>query len=184
MKKCREQTLFIILMIPFLVWLGCNGSSPPETGDDAVDRWVLQWMEDRSIPGLSLAVIHRGEPVKIRGYGLCSLELDAPASASTVYPLASVTKSFTGAAVMLLMQEQKLSLEDPIDQHLEGLPEHWRFMHQLRGHLFTLTAEGLISVIRNVSITFPIGVVEFLPAILQSWSFLYDNYQHLLYLVI
>ncbi len=126
MKKCRDKAIFIMLMIPFLIWLGCTRSSPPEAGEDVVDRWVLQWMEDRSIPGLSLAVIHRGEVVKISGYGLCSLELNVPASASTVYPLASVTKSFTGAAVMLLVQEQKLSLEDPIDRHLEGIPEHWR----------------------------------------------------------
>jgi CubicO group peptidase (beta-lactamase class C family) len=126
MKKAMVKALLLMLAASFLILPGCTGTSQPETGDDPVDQWVLEWMKERNIPGLSLAVIHRGELVKIRGYGLCSVELEVPASASTVYPLASVTKSFTGAAVMLLVQEEKLSLDDPIDQHLEGLPEHWR----------------------------------------------------------
>lgn len=92
---------------------------------DPVDQWVLAWMAERGIPGLSLAVVVDGEVEKQEGYGLASLELDVAASPTTVYPLASITKSFTGAAVMALVEAARLSLDDPIEAHLNGLPAHW-----------------------------------------------------------
>jgi len=125
MKKISVQSKFIMLFIACLILLGCSPDPMRRAEQDAVDRWVREQMKERSIPGISLAVIHNGEIVRMRGYGLASLELGVAASDSTVYPLASVTKSFTGAAIMLLAQEQKLSLDDPIDKHIDGLPEHW-----------------------------------------------------------
>ena len=100
-----------------------NGAAP---ADDAVDRWVQAWMEDYRIPGLTLAVVDDGRVVKLRGYGWASLELDVPASPATVYRPASVTKSFTGAAVMTLVQGGRLSLDDGVGAHLDGLPASWR----------------------------------------------------------
>lgn len=107
-----------------------SGASAPADGGagvgaDRVDEWVLEWMAERGIPGLSLAVVVDGKVEKLEGYGLASLELDVAASPTTVYPLASITKSFTGAAVMALVEAGRLSLEDPIETHLDGLPAHW-----------------------------------------------------------
>jgi CubicO group peptidase (beta-lactamase class C family) len=96
-----------------------------EAPDDEVDRWVLEWMAQRQIPGLSLAVLREGGIEKLRGYGLASLEFHQPATAESVYRLASVTKSFTGAAVMLLVQRGRLSLDDPVERYLDGLPTAW-----------------------------------------------------------
>lgn len=59
--------------------------------DDAVDRWVHRWMQERHIPGLSLAVVKGGRVVKTRAYGLASIELEVPASTTTVYALAPGT---------------------------------------------------------------------------------------------
>ncbi len=96
-----------------------------EPVDDPVDQWVQEWMKDRQIPGLSLAVLQEGRVEKLRGYGLASLEFHQAATAETVYRLASVTKSFTGAAVMSLVQEGRLSLDDPVEEHMSGLPSAW-----------------------------------------------------------
>ncbi len=98
-------------------------SAEPES--DPVDRWVAQWMEEHHVPGLSLAVVEDGEVVKMRGYGWASLELDVPASRATVYQLASVTKAFTGGAVMVLVERDRMSLDDPVEKHLAGLPNGW-----------------------------------------------------------
>ncbi|MFW5952471.1 MAG: serine hydrolase domain-containing protein [Gemmatimonadota bacterium] len=101
--------------------------APADPADpaDPIDRWVLERMRQNHVPGLSLAVVQNGEVVKLRGYGLASVELAVPASPSTVYRLASITKAFTGAAVMLLAQEGRLSLDDSIEAHLDGLPPEW-----------------------------------------------------------
>jgi len=68
-------------------------------------------MVNQRIPGLSLAVVAVVQAWKIilaKGYGRASLELDAPATAATVYGLGSISKQFTATAIMLLVEEGKL----------------------------------------------------------------------------
>ena len=92
---------------------------------DTVDDYVTTQMQKRHIPGLSLAVVKDGKVVKMRGYGLASVELNVPATEESVYQLASLTKSFTATAVMILVEEGKLNLDDHVSQHLSGLPASW-----------------------------------------------------------
>ncbi|MFO7653530.1 MAG: serine hydrolase domain-containing protein [Candidatus Krumholzibacteriia bacterium] len=122
--------VLVALTVPLDATGQATGAAAPAGGGagggaDPVDAWVLEWMAERDIPGLSLAVVVDGQVEKLEGYGLASLELDVAASPATVYRLASITKSFTGAAVMALVEAGRLSLEDPIEAHLDGLPAHW-----------------------------------------------------------
>lgn len=94
-------------------------------GADEVDRYVEAQMRKRHVPGLSLAVVRGGRVVKAKGYGLANLELNVAAAPETVYEVGSLTKQVTAAAVMLLVEEGKLSLEDKITKHLAGLPDAW-----------------------------------------------------------
>lgn len=128
MRLSEAGRIFSVPVVAAVAFLSLSPAPPvtsQEAPDDAVDQWVLEWMADRQIPGLSLAVLRGGEIEKLRGYGLASLEFQQPATAESVYRLASVTKSFTGAAVMLLVQEGRLSLDDPVERHLDGLPVAW-----------------------------------------------------------
>jgi CubicO group peptidase (beta-lactamase class C family) len=97
------------------------GSSPGARADE-VDDYIRSEMRDQHIPGLSVAIVRSGRVVKAQGYGLASVELNAPATADTVYPLASITKPFTAAAVLLLAQEGKLGLDDKIGRYVEKTP--------------------------------------------------------------
>jgi CubicO group peptidase (beta-lactamase class C family) len=90
-----------------------------------LDAYVSREMRKRHIPGLSLAVVRDGRVIKLKGYGLASVELGVPATPETVYQLASTTKIFTGAAVTLLAQEGRLSLDDPVTKLLPELPAAW-----------------------------------------------------------
>jgi CubicO group peptidase (beta-lactamase class C family) len=74
------------------------------------------------VPGASLCVIRGGRVLLERSYGLADLEQGLPVSASTDFRLASMTKQFTAAAVLLLVQDGRLSLEDPIGRWLPSLP--------------------------------------------------------------
>jgi CubicO group peptidase (beta-lactamase class C family) len=90
-----------------------------------LDAYVRREMRRRHIPGLSLAVLRGARVVRLKGYGLASVEQGVAAAAETVYQLASTTKVFTGAAVMLLAEEGKLSLDDSVTKLLPGLPAAW-----------------------------------------------------------
>jgi CubicO group peptidase (beta-lactamase class C family) len=95
-------------------------------------------MRALGIPGLSLAVVHNGKTIKAQGYGLANVTHDVPARPQTVYLLASITKSFTAAATMKLVEDRKLALADPLAKHLPDAPEAWKGI-TLR-HLLTHTA--------------------------------------------
>jgi CubicO group peptidase (beta-lactamase class C family) len=93
---------------------------------EKVDEFIKAEMQKRKIPGLSLAVVKNGEVIKAQGYGLANIELNVPATAETVYQSGSVGKQFTSAAVMLLVEEGKINLDDKISKYLDGTPEIWK----------------------------------------------------------
>ena len=96
-----------------------------EAAEDAVDRFVAEQMESQHIPGLSLAVVRGGAVVRAQGYGLASLELNVPVTPQTVFQIGSITKQFTATAVMMLVEEGKVSLGESVTHALDGLPDTW-----------------------------------------------------------
>jgi len=93
---------------------------------DSTDIIVKQMMEQQKIVGLSLAVIKSGQPVVNKGYGLANAELSVPVTSETVIRLGSVSKQFFATAIMKLMEEGKLSIEDPVHKFFADAPEAWR----------------------------------------------------------
>ena len=122
-------------LLPFLL-LSC-ASETPRSRDETIDRFIRSQMETRRIPGLSLAIVDRGELVACRGYGIADLEHGVPVTPDTVFELASITKTFTAAAILMLAVEKKLALDDPIERHLPGAPASWRGI--TIGHLLAHT---------------------------------------------
>lgn len=74
------------------------------------------------VPGASLLVLKDGKPVLRKGYGYANLETGEAATPATNYRLASVSKQFTAAAILLLAQDGKLKLDDPVRRWLPSLP--------------------------------------------------------------
>jgi CubicO group peptidase (beta-lactamase class C family) len=92
---------------------------------DEVDNLIRAEMKRTGIPGLSVAVVRKGRVVKAQGYGYANVELNVKATKDTVYEIGSITKTFTATAVMMLVQEGKLRLDDKIGAYLPVLPKHW-----------------------------------------------------------
>jgi D-alanyl-D-alanine carboxypeptidase len=126
---------FVVLA---LVLLHSFGASVVSAQTDHVDEYIQIEMKKRQIPGLALVVIRSAEIIKMKGYGFANLEHDALVNPDTVFELASLTKQFTATAIMLLVDEGKIKLDDPIPQHLSNAPEHWKGI-TIR-HLLTHTA--------------------------------------------
>lgn len=82
-------------------------------------------MEKRGIPGAALKVLQNGKAIKTSVYGLANLEHQAPVKPETVFEIGSITKQFTAAGILLLAQDGKLTLDDPIARHLQNTPNAW-----------------------------------------------------------
>ena len=92
----------------------------------AVEAYLRAQRDKHKIPGLSMAVVKDGRVVYSNQQGLANVELGVPVTADTVFQIQSITKTFTATAVMMLVEEGKLSLDDPVGKHLEGTPESWK----------------------------------------------------------
>lgn len=94
---------------------------------DWIDNFVKDTMTKRKIPGLSLAVIKDGKLVKAQGYGFANLELQVPATKDTLYEIGSISKQVASEAVMLLVEDGKINLDDSINKYLPAnAPPIWQ----------------------------------------------------------
>jgi CubicO group peptidase (beta-lactamase class C family) len=90
-----------------------------------VDDYIRAEMQTQQIPGLSLAVIRNGEIVIARGYGMANVEHQVPVKPETIFQSGSMGKQFTATAVMMLVEEGKISLDDKITKYFTDGPESW-----------------------------------------------------------
>jgi len=103
-----------------------TSTSGTEEISGKVDAYIAAEMRAEKIPGLALAVVGDGKTIKSRGYGLANIELDVSVKPETIFQTGSVGKQFTATAVMMLVEDGKLRLDDPIGKYLSGAPATWK----------------------------------------------------------
>lgn len=96
---------------------------PLRSRDEAIDAVFAAYAQDHG-PGCAVGVYEAGQIVHARGFGFADLEHEVPITDTTVFDLGSVSKQFTAAAVVLLAQDGKLSLDDDIRDHVPELPSY------------------------------------------------------------
>ncbi len=90
-----------------------------------LDELITTYMKEHHIPGLALAVVQEELICEMKGYGLANLEHDVLVTPDTVFELGSITKPFTAIAILHLVEQEKLSLDDKISSYLQDLPTSW-----------------------------------------------------------
>lgn len=111
--------VLIVLLVPLLA----AGSTPPagqSVPPMAIDRLFAEY-DRRDSPGCALAVMRDGHVVYQRGYGMADLEHEAPITPATPFHVASISKQFTAAALLLLVAAHQVTLDDDVRQHLPEL---------------------------------------------------------------
>jgi len=111
--------------------------TPDASGTDRAGDFVNDNLKRKQIPGCAVMVRHEGNLVLSEGYGIANLEHGVRVTPQTVFQSGSMGKQFTAMAVMMLVEEGKLSLDDRISKHL-SIPSAWSRM-TVR-HLLTHTS--------------------------------------------
>ena len=105
--------------------LPLGAQAPAPTRDAAlahtVDSIAATVLETTGVPSASVAVVQHGRLAYANAYGKADLAASAPATTTTRYGIGSISKQFTAAAILLLAQEGKLSLDDPVSKYVPGL---------------------------------------------------------------
>ena len=110
---------------------------------DPADDFIRAEMKSQNIPGLSIAVVRDGQVIKAAGYGVSNLKTKAPVTPETVFKIASVSKQFVATGIMLLAQDGKLAVGDPVSKYIQGVPPSWNpiTIRQLMSHTGGLVRE-------------------------------------------
>ena len=88
-----------------------------------VDRIAAQVLEQTGVPSASVAVVQHGKLVYTHAYGLARLDPKTPATPDMRYSIGSISKQFTAAAILLLQEDGKLSLDDAVGKYIPGLTQ-------------------------------------------------------------
>lgn len=102
-----------------------------------IEGAIAQQMERMKIPGMTVAVAKDGQLVYSKAFGKADLEHNAPATTTTMFRTASIAKTFTATAVLLLMEAGKIDLDAPVQKYCAAFPEkQWPVTtRQVLGHL-------------------------------------------------
>ncbi|MDE3201243.1 MAG: beta-lactamase family protein [Acidobacteriota bacterium] len=119
----RSRTLAIFLIAGSIaLTLSAQTVDTIDTAQKArIDQIAEQVMQQRGVPSASVAVVKGGKLVYTHTYGLAHIDPDKPATPEMRYSIGSISKQFTAAAILLLQQEGKLTLDDAVGKYVPGL---------------------------------------------------------------
>ncbi|HEY8132668.1 MAG TPA: serine hydrolase domain-containing protein, partial [Thermoanaerobaculia bacterium] len=99
------------------------GRALAQTSDEQAKRVDAVFAAYRDTPGCAVGVARGGTPILTRAYGMANLEYEIPLTPNSIFEAGSVTKQFTAAAIVLLAQDGKLSLDDHIRKYIPELSD-------------------------------------------------------------
>ncbi|ARG96561.1 serine hydrolase domain-containing protein [Legionella micdadei] len=135
------QYFLVILTLLFSLH-SANSSTPSDSAaqsgqlEQQVDQIVATNMKLYSIPGLAIAVLQKGKPTLLKGYGYADVQSQQPVGKDTLFAIGSVSKVITAFAIMMLVQQGKINLDDSVLQYIPKAPQAWQAVtiRQLLSH--------------------------------------------------
>lgn len=110
-----------VALFAFVTLLAAPHPAGAQTGPlKGLDAYIEQAMKDWAVPGLAISVVKNDSVIFEKGYGVVELGKADAVDAQTLFAIASTSKAFTVAALGMLVDEGKLSWDDPVTRHLPG----------------------------------------------------------------
>src|SRR5579872_3095957 len=120
MKLCVSSYL---LLVAFLVPFQIFAQQPLPSGiDEQIDRLAAEEIASLHVPSLAISIVHDGQLIFAKGYGVSDVENQVAATGDTVYRIASLSKPLTATAAMRLVEEHKLDLDAPVQKYCPAFP--------------------------------------------------------------
>jgi len=118
----RSFASFLLLILSSASWLAAaekKAPAKPTAGPlDDFDAYVQRVMQEWKVPGTAIAIVKDGKVVLTKCYGLRDVKNNLPVTEQTLFPIASITKSFTVATLGTLASEGKLDWDKPVREYL------------------------------------------------------------------
>lgn len=109
---------------------------------------MMDLMKETNTPGISVAVIHNSEIVWTKGYGVVDIETQKPVNTNSIFQAASISKPLTALAVMKLVQDGKLDLDENINSYLKT----WKLLENEFTAKYKVTLRSLLSHTAGISV--------------------------------
>ncbi|MEY2881476.1 MAG: hypothetical protein RLZZ15_3856 [Verrucomicrobiota bacterium] len=113
------------LLLGLLAGLAVPASAANDDLAARVDAFIGAEMARQKIPGVAVAIVQGREVRLAKGYGLANVEHQVPVTVDTIFQSGSLGKQFTAALAMLLIEDGKLALTDPLAKYLPDAPAAW-----------------------------------------------------------
>ena len=118
MKRRSQPSPCLALLL--LVMLAAPGSSAAQSIDSAViDKLVEDARKEWQVPGAAIAIVRGDEVVYLKGYGVRELGSSQPVTPDTLFAIGSTTKAFTTTAMAMLVDDGKMTWDDPVRKHID-----------------------------------------------------------------
>jgi CubicO group peptidase (beta-lactamase class C family) len=132
----KKRLTFVLFVLGGAAVVGANHTPGANEVDGKVDGLVQSELQKQHIPGVALGVYRDGQMTKAKGYGLANAEWNAAVTPDTIFQSGSVGKQFTATAVMMLVEEGKVGLDDSIKRYFPDAPDAWNDIkvHNLLSH--------------------------------------------------
>ena len=121
MKKNYLKASVIFLALVILAF-----KSLAQNKLDSIRSFIHSEVINRKIPGIQTIIIKDGKIILSEAYGMANIEHNVAVDNQTLFSINSATKSFTGVAIMQLMEDGKIDISKTIGQYLDSLPKEWR----------------------------------------------------------
>ncbi|HEX8247450.1 MAG TPA: serine hydrolase [Pyrinomonadaceae bacterium] len=143
MKKLASFA-FQTAMIACLIILNALPAAAQNIDFKKLESVVNAELAETNTPGAALAVVQGERVVFAKGFGAANVETGEPVTAEMLFRIGSMTKTFTALALLGLVEEGKLKLEEPLGNYVKGLnPKLAQItLHQLLAHTSGLRDEG------------------------------------------
>jgi len=113
----KNSTLLIVFTFYSMLSIGQNLDTK------SIDNIFSEW-DKAGVPGCALGIMKDGDLIYSNGYGLANLEYNIPNSPNSVFRIASTSKQFTAACIILLAEQKKLNLDNSLSQFFPDFPEY------------------------------------------------------------
>ena len=157
-----QSTLFLLLPA-----LYNSANAQPRETEIAISKLMQQY----GVKGLSVAVVKKGDIVYAHAFGLKNIEPDLPLTDSSIFRIASISKSFSATAIMQLVEEKKLSLQDDVSNLIGFRVRNPRFPDKV------ITLEMLLSHTSSINDSRGYFTYDSInPATSARWAGCYNSY--------